>query len=295
MRGALGVAAVTSAAALATGCGAATAEDDMVARAVEATTATSARVSAEGVYDLGEVRQEFTGEGVYDWSRKNGRFETRYVLGEADEGPSRVEAVITPDAAYMAFPFIVRYGKRWLEVPVAGADEGPLSWFGGFGLAPGDPAAMLRFLRESSDKVEFVDRELVRGVETTHYRADLDWDRLARGGEAGYEEALIEHLKAESDGEPLTVDLWVDHDFLARRVRTAFPPIGTPLQLTIEFYDFGVPVEEERPPAGDVMTSEEFQKRAREECQDDAAFDEDGVSVCLELHTFAENEGGEDE
>jgi hypothetical protein len=297
MNGQLAVVTVTSAAVLAAGCGAASTEDDAVARAVEETTATSARVSVRGLYDFGQVREEFTGKGVYDWEGKIGRFETQYQLGGPGGGPAAVEAIITRDASYMAYPFLSRYGKRWLKAPTPESnDESPLAWFGGLGSVPGDPAAMLRFLHETSEKVDLVDRETVRGVETTHYRAHLDWDRLTRDADPGIEETLVENMKAESDGKPVTVDLWVDRDDLARRVRTALPPAGTPLQLTIDFFDFGVPVEVEPPPADEVMTTEELQKRAGEECNvDEPNSDDEGVSLCVELDASIETEGEEGE
>jgi hypothetical protein len=254
-------AVVTSSAALATACGGAI-DDDAATHAGERT-ATSARIDAWGEIDAGPSSTVYIGKGIFDWERKLGRFETRYDGGDDESGGFKSELIALPDATYTSMfsepkPF---EGNRWFESRVEqdAVGWGPLSFFGGYAVAPADPGTVLSYMRDKSEHVDLVGSEPVSGVATVHYRADLDWDRLGAG---------VIMLGSAQDGErPLTMEAWVDEDDVARRVRLTMPFDESRLRLTVEFSDFGVPVHVKRPPADEVITQDDL-KATDEDCEE---------------------------
>lgn len=97
------------------------------------------------------------------------------------------------------------------------------------GPLPIDPAALLDRLREEARSFTEVGREEVRGDATTRYRARID--------RAAFEEGL--GLWSDGTEDEVTIDVWVDDDDRLRRLEAG--------GLTLELWDFGVPVEVEVP------------------------------------------------
>jgi hypothetical protein len=127
-----------------------------------------------------------------------------------------------------------------------------------------DPTKALDQLRAVSGRVERVGRESVRGVSTTHYRANADLRRYpnlvppdrrdeARKGV----ERLIELTGTESFPE----DVWIDSRKHIRRFAFAFrmrvPTLPGDRKMSMkmqeELYDFGAPVRVDVPPADQVV------------------------------------------
>ncbi|HEY2789507.1 MAG TPA: hypothetical protein VGI72_08620, partial [Gaiellales bacterium] len=122
-----------------------------------------------------------------------------------------------------------------------------------------DPAEMLSTLAGESDSITIAGRHaMVRGVETTHYRAVIDLSKVAasappslraaaRRSETRLEAMLGKHL--------MPVDVWIGADGLVRRVayRTSVSAPGAAVTLTtsvrLEMFGFGVPVHVTAPPA----------------------------------------------
>jgi hypothetical protein len=260
------VAAFTSAAALAAGCGAATEEDANTSPGASGRVVTSARVEIRSeVRDGGVPPVVYMGGGVYDWNQDIGQLELRYESAEDGAEDWKLEVIALPDAIYTSLPgapWKGYEGKRWLENrDDAHAFGGPLTWVGGYGFLPSDPGEVLNHLRENGDGVELVGSEDVRGVSTAHYRVELGDDAMS---------VLLGEGNPEVEKGLLTVDVWVDQDAVARRVRMTMPPSES-LRMTVEFFDFGVAVDPDRPAKDEVLTQEEFMRLAREqgtECGD---------------------------
>jgi hypothetical protein len=250
------VAAVTSAAAIAAGCGAATDEGTSDRSAAAKTAPTSARLVTHGELDTAQADASgvppigYTGEGSYDWERDIGRLETRF-----RDDDYRLEIVALADAVYTSLPPEQFEGKRWLESrETTFFSGGPLSWVGGgFVELPESPADVLPYLRKEAEAIELVGSEDIRGTTTTHYRAELP----VRG-------EFVE--RNETVEEPVAVGVWVDPDGLARRIRLVPPAFVTPLRVTLEFFDFGVPVEVSRPAADEILSADDFDDVAPRRC-----------------------------
>jgi len=91
---------------------------------------------------------------------------------------------------------------------------------------PFEPTGLLGYLRVHAESSEELGGETVRGVVTTRYR-----------------------LEVVADDERAVVDVWVDDQHLVRRMRFTDEQGGAD---EIEFYDFGVPVDVEAPPASEI-------------------------------------------
>lgn len=122
-----------------------------------------------------------------------------------------------------------------------------------------DPTQILSYLRATSDNVQELGREDVRGVETTHYRATVDLRKTVqdvppelRDEAQRSTDELIEQLGSSS----LEIEVWIDAEGLARRFSSDFPlpaATGSSATLTFEMYDFGVELDIEVPSEDDVI------------------------------------------
>jgi hypothetical protein len=255
------VVAVTSAAALAAGCGSAADEEATNRAGDDKATVTSARIEARAEFEYGSAADEgvpqlaYTGEGSYDWGRGVGRLKQR-TAGESGADDYVVKLIALPDSVFTSLPAEQFDGKRWLESHRESRLGGaPLSWLSGYDVVPADPSDVLAHMREKSDDLKLVGWEAVRGTRTAHYRAHLDYPAVRD---------LIDPDHHDETGDRLLLEAWVDAEGLAQRIRATMPPPGPQFRVTLEFFDFGVPVEVERPPVEEVVTDEEFMRLARE-------------------------------
>lgn len=142
-----------------------------------------------------------------------------------------------------------------------------------------DPSGYVEMLAAVSDDVRQVGEEEVRGVQTTRYGATVDFARLPKHGLRQLPPELREQLEEDASVEDLfgafgetfgevafPIDVWVDGDDLLRRMTmeldlSAFAgglgagdqlPPGLSFSMTMEYFDYGVQVDVEAPPADDV-------------------------------------------
>ena len=119
-----------------------------------------------------------------------------------------------------------------------------------------DPAQYLRWLWAVGEDVEELGTETVRGVETTHYRATVELDRVVEAGEPEVRDATrvwIDLLKRQLELGEVPIDVWVDEDGLVRRIEQEYEVGGTQTQIRMELDDFGIEVDAEAPPADQVI------------------------------------------
>lgn len=166
-------------------------------------------------------------------------------------------------------------GAKWISMPSPSSGSAIPGIFPGFGQT--DPTQMLAYLEAVSNDVKTVGTDQVRGVETTHYRALLDLGKAI--DRADVPPSLRDDLKKitsliAANPSAIPVDIWVDADGLVRRVNehldfADFGALGATgggatgstgadsaftLTMSIDFYDFGVPVNVQAPPADQVVT-----------------------------------------
>jgi hypothetical protein len=202
--------------------------------------------------------RRFTGEGAYDYDDHVG--EMRLDLGGLGDavGVGELELVFADYVVYYHLPLGVLPGeKEWIKVDVEALGESAGVDFQQ--LAQGnqsDPAQYLRWLGAVGKDVEELGAETVRGVETTHYRATVDLDRVVDAAEPEVRDATkvwIDLLKRQLELGEVPIDVWVDEDGLVRRIEQVYELDGTRTQITMELDEFGIEVDAEAPPADQVL------------------------------------------
>ena len=246
MRGGPFLALVPAAVALA-GCGGDAVSLDPVASAATRTEeAGSSRIEIT-VATGGRENYSSTGEVEYgDPPRVH--LVVRGLEGEHPGAPrAPLELILVEGTSYVKGLPGLPAGKTWVSF-----DEAASPSVEDFYL--GDPSQLLDFLRATSD-VEELGEDLVRGVETTHYRASVDLEKVVEQAPEAKRAELRKDL-AWREEKTLSVEAWIDDEGLARRLRALTG--ADDATMTIEFFDFGIEVAAEPPPAGEVATEDEW-------------------------------------
>jgi hypothetical protein len=142
-------------------------------------------------------------------------------------------------------------GKPWIEENVAKAAGLPgLSSLGGDS-STSDPTQVLGQLRVGADSVTNEGQQIVDGVQTTHYQAEINVDRLIRNVPSSVLKLIT------PQGQDVPVDVWIDSHDLVRRVDMSLS-LGAPNQpsfeetTTADFTDYGPQPRPTPPPANQV-------------------------------------------
>jgi hypothetical protein len=237
------------AAAVASGCGGTeTVSLETVAAAADASTAAGgARLTISGDASAQGQTFDVNGTGVMD-EKGNSEIEM-----ELPGGAGEMKQVFQRFVVYQQMPGIEeQFGKEWMRIDLReayrriGVDLDLIQQPGG-----NDPRQMLEQMKNASDGIEKVGSEEVRGVETTHYKADLELRRIAErvpaARRAEAERAIDKVIEISgSDGYPMEV--WIDEKKLVRRIRMDMalnnPAFGgeMDMDITMELFDYGTPV-----------------------------------------------------
>jgi hypothetical protein len=210
----------------------------------------------------------FTGEGEFD--RERGRMTMDMSeLGEATGGAfaGELEMILDDLVMYMKFPEAITEqlpgGKSWVRIDLreAGKELG-IDLEELMQVQQSDPSQSLQYLRGASDDFEEVGEEEVRGVETTHYRGTIDLHKAVEQLPEDARESFERAIDLIGTDE-LPLDVWIDDDGMARRMKYEQPlPSGGgeegAMELTMEFFDFGVDVDVEPPPSDEVIDIREL-------------------------------------
>lgn len=183
-----------------------------------------------------------------------------------DASKWKLEMLVDGTVAYMRLPLLASElpsGKEWVRVDfketarLHGVDLTELQ-----SLAKGsDPRQVLDYLRSLSGEVTLVGTEELRGVETSHYFAVVDWQKaLASAAREANQSGLFDQLQGLGGSiQNIPVDVWVDKDNLLRRMTMDFA-VSSPggaeqakASITMELFDYGQPVTVSPPPAADVV------------------------------------------
>jgi hypothetical protein len=140
-----------------------------------------------------------------------------------------------------------------MDYPIAGAPSGMSLLAGGPTSAP---ALLVRLLTSVSSSVTQVGSGVVRGQQSTHYRIAIDAAKM-RKLEASMGDCDDD---ATASDAPTPIDVWLDgQGRLTRMQITDTAPsdmqISSPstITMTLELYDYGVPVTVEPPPADQIQ------------------------------------------
>jgi hypothetical protein len=219
------------------------------------------RIAMRGIYSLpsgGSMAMH--GSGVYNAQTGRSRL-TMELKMPGVVTPLHFDAVGDKQTMYMrSSVFIAELppGDRWLKVQVGLGRSAQTSLASNSG-----SEGQLEMLRAAGGKVEDLGEETVRGVATTRYQGTVDLNRYAdllreEGKVTGAQE--YEQV-AKSIPTPIPVEAWLDDDGLVRRMRivmeiptaTGAPPVK--MDLTMEFFDFGITPQIDFPSASETFDS----------------------------------------
>jgi hypothetical protein len=211
----LALVAVAGLAVAAAACGGVESEPNL-AQAVEKTEASGS--FAFEVTTQTSDGESFTGtcEGVVDNVRERGR---ATCSSDSDSAFGSFEAMTVDGTSYRKDSGAQKWTKE------AAVDDDSLAAF--------SPIGLLELLRSASLTTERVGEEEVRRDSTVRYALTVDCKRAEL---------------FDCGGQTAVVGVWIDDDGLVRRVR-----LDHRLAANLEFFDFGVPVEVEAPPADQVI------------------------------------------
>jgi hypothetical protein len=177
-------------------------------------------ISAQG------QRATSTGTGSYDFARNIGELTMEGFLGV----PGQVETITDGNTVYLR----PSGQPNWFRAPA------------GAGPAQVDPAQQLEMLRDAASDLRVVGTEQVRGTETRHITFNFDASQMVQNSAPG----------ASVTG-PVPAEVWIDSDGRARKFHITVPvqQQGTSGEsdVTVEYFDFGVPVDVQVPDPATVQ------------------------------------------
>jgi hypothetical protein len=231
-----------------------------------------ANASMQMTFDIAGLAKplELTLDGVQDFTGENGHFagELRNMpkgaLGPGSASTVPIAAIGLGNVMYIKSPLFTADlpgGKKWVKSNAA-VDAGKVGFGNPADFASNDPRKFLAFLHATSDRVERVGSEHVRGVSTTHYRASVEFrnylDALPvtdREKARHFIEAFIKATGASS----FPMEVWVDDHHLVRRIsftmkiKDSSIPTPMTIHMTIELFDFGPKRAPKAPPADETI------------------------------------------
>ncbi|MGH2737079.1 MAG: hypothetical protein ACRDKZ_15985 [Actinomycetota bacterium] len=216
----------------------------------------SARMAGSQQVESGQFAIDTASEGLIDF--ESGDAQVTMTMSGLPTGEEKIELRLIDFISYMQLPQFLRsdrfQGKDWIKIDLQKAGQQMGFDFAAMMQASRQAETALQMLKGATD-VEEVGTEELRGVETTHYRYTLDLDRVIQEVPEDLKksiQAVIDLGTGDIPGE-----IWVDEDGLTRKMSYEMSQSmqGQEMtqQMTLEYYDFGVDVEVEPPPASDVV------------------------------------------
>lgn len=249
------------------GCGGNTLSFDPVASAATKTaTSQSGRVAFTATMDVeGIGGMAFSGSGVFDGRSHSGLLNMRFQLpadaraqlGSVDPTMQMMMDGRSGLVMYMRSPLFARVaGDRWIKL-----DMGELAQKQGIDLKSlmnanqADPSQTLAMLKASAD-ARPIGYDHIRGVFTTHYKLDIDLERLAKENKSLRK--MVDTVRASTGTTSYPAEAWVDDAGRVRRIKIDMsfnPPAGGAftMSMTEDLFAFGTKVHVHPPAASQVL------------------------------------------
>ena len=225
---------------------------DAVAKAAEATrSAGTAQLTLSGTIETAGQRLPMTGEGTVS-TRNDGEGRLTMTISHGGEHRS-IDEIISKGAIYMGGDLLAKkipFGKKWMRIDILkvlkehGADPSQFDQGGG------SATKALDYLN-GADDVKKVGTEQIRGVQTTHYHAVIDYNKAA--DEIKDEQFRSMMKKSLGDNATQPADVWVDAKNRIRRSRMVMPVAQGKMEMTMDYLRFGVLLNTDPPPSDDVF------------------------------------------
>jgi hypothetical protein len=251
-----------------TACGGDALSLDPVASAATKTVESgSSRVEFEIAMKVAGESIHMTGSGAFDYADPRG--EVTYRMQIPMLGDVSMDMRMIGTKLYLRLPQEIAGaalpgGKPWGAIDLGKSLE--QAGLGSFDFTQQqDPAQTLQFLRAASTGVEEAGNAKVRGVETTRYVGRMDFRKALDAGIDKLELPAAEREKARKGmkrmldqlgAKGVPFEVFVDENGLLRRMTMdmSMKIVGEQITMAMkmDYFDFGVDVEVEAPPAGDV-------------------------------------------
>ncbi len=178
-----------------------------LARAVSATQAeSSARMTLQTAGEVAGQKIEGTGSGIVQF--KPPKAQLSFKMSAAGQTIA-IDEVMDGTTIYMKLPKEaaagIPGGKAWLKLDLDKASGGALS---GVMSSSQDPAGQLKLLTQLAG-AKAVGEETIDGAHTTHYRGEVDYEKVAKSGPPELRKAAELSLKVMANPK-MPVDVWVD-------------------------------------------------------------------------------------
>ena len=252
-----------------TACGGdALALDPVASAAAKTVESGSSRVEFNAAMKAAGESVTMTGSGAFDYQKARG--EATYSMQLPMFGEVGMDMRIVGTKVFIRLPAELAGagltgGKEWTSVDVGKSLR--QAGLGGLDFSQQqDPALMLEYLRTASTGVTEAGAATVRGVETTRYTGRLDFRKALDAGLEQLELTPAERERARQGmeamldqlgGKGVPFEVYVDEDGLLRRMTMDMSMQIEGEQVTIavkmDYFDFGVDVNVQAPPAGDVF------------------------------------------
>ena len=211
---------------------------------------------AIGISEPGHAAVNLTGTGAASFATD----ESEFSLAIPQAGTFQIRLV--GGKLYLMLPAQAQAatgGKPWAAVDLSSLDPGN-STVPGLGSGSSDPSQILGYLQGVSSSTTNLGSATVRGVQTTHYRVVIDLNKAAQANPQAA--AQYQKLISETHTSTLPVDIWTDSSDRVNQMQLQIPvpasqggsTAGGNVNLTLQLYDFGVPVTVAAPPADEIGT-----------------------------------------
>lgn len=203
--------------------------------------------------------------GIFDYQKTRGRIvvdltDVARISGEPVKNP-RAEVRYDGDVYYGRLPRGTKGAGalplgRWFKIDLSRLGEKTRINLAALIQSDQDPVHLVQFLRAVTGDIERRGQETVRGANTTRYHGRVDLDKMleviAKKGDfpasaRRQTQAEADKLKVEMGRSSFPVDVWLDHEGRPRRLRETFSFSGGKQILSVDLYDFGVPVRVVKP------------------------------------------------
>jgi hypothetical protein len=255
-----GVAAAAFVVVTTSGCGAANTLDPVAKAASISTTTPGFQMRFEVRFGSPQLPTALTATGTGSFDARDRAGSVVFVMNAGNDpqlkkalGGStlRLDELVDGTTIYVKLPPAIATklpgGRQWMKVDLAKASG--IRGFSSLANNPvsSDPSQFLSYLRATSGHVSKQGTEVVNGIQTTHYHATINVDRvpdaLPSGSRKGAKQA-VSSIEQLTGLKQLPVDAWIDSNNLIRRMRISFaeslaPSVKLNIAMTMDFVKYG--------------------------------------------------------
>jgi hypothetical protein len=216
--------------------------------------------------------QSFSFSGEADVDNVHQRIDMTMDLGMLG---GEMQIVMDGGVVYMRSPVFQDAGTEWVSMDPSKMDPADAAQFGGFGAGTTDPSAFVGLFAGVFDVRASGEQDL-KGVSTTRYVGTIDLKKVLEGFSdiVGKDvdaatrkqlEVAVEQFEALGIDEKIPFEIWIDEEGLPRRQRITMDfgdlvpgAEGASMDMTVDFSQFGKPVDIEIPRRSEVTDMTEI-------------------------------------